>query len=176
VTDGKLRERVERSLPAEMQGERRFVVWRAEPSEATGKPTKVPYVASKSRTERKASSTNSGTWRTLEAALDCYESSGRWDGIGYMLHGSGRVGLDLDDCIRDGLLHPEARAVAELFPEGYWEVSPSGKGIKGVVPGRRTWRRVETTATDWGGELGMYGEDENRKGARYFAITGEALT
>src|SRR5215218_7124258 len=70
---------VAENIPTEMKTYPAWVCWRFE--ERGGKRTKIPYVAGGNR---KASSTDSRTWRTFMQALEAYKG-GAYDGIGFVL-------------------------------------------------------------------------------------------
>ncbi len=128
-------------IPGQLTRDARWVVWRLEPKpDKPGEWTKEPYKAAKP--SEHASSTNSNTWATFDAAFMAYQMSQVLDGVGYNLEGSGIVGLDLDDAIdEDGRIKSWAREIVDAFP-GYWERSPLGRGLRGLAlgtlpPGRR---------------------------------------
>lgn len=144
------------SIPASMQTERRWMLWRIEMRD--GRATKVPYIAS--RPAERASSTDPATWTDYLTALAAYED-GKADGIGFAL-GDGWVGLDRDHCISEGEIDGEGQAMLEEI-ETYAEYSVSGTGIhliaRGTLPpGPRRMGHIE--AYDSG---------------RYFTVTGARL-
>ena len=158
------------SIPVELRREARWVVWRYEwrdDGKGGGTWAKVPYRASADR-RGKASSIDSETWATYEAAQDAYEHTQRarrtpFDGVGFVL-GDGFVGVDVDDCRdpRTGELTTEAREILSTL-NTYAEASPSGTGVHAIARG----------------ELPTGG---NRRGhvemcaiARYFTMTGAHL-
>jgi primase-polymerase (primpol)-like protein len=57
----------------------------------------------------------------------CQSDSG--DGLGFVLNGDGIVCIDLDDCVTNGVVDPEAAKFVELLGETYSEFSPSGRGL-----------------------------------------------
>jgi putative DNA primase/helicase len=101
-------------------------------------------------------------WMTFGEAAERFASPSV-DGLGFVL-GDGWGGLDLDDC-RDpesGELHPLAQLLTEEIG-AYWEVSPSGKGIKFF--GRAScW--LELTFKEDGIVL------ERKEQRSYFAVVG----
>src|SRR5271167_185063 len=73
-----------------------------------------------------AKSNNSDTWSThaeCQNACDLHES---W-GLSCMIT-EPYVGVDLDDCITDGVISPWARAIIDAA-QTYTEISPSGTGL-----------------------------------------------
>lgn len=106
------------------------------------------------------------TWGTWEQAVDCAKINDL-DGIGFMFHPESMaiVGIDIDDCIDEaGELSKFARETVESIP-GYWEISPSGKGLHALVLGTLPEGRRKHP------KLGfeMYERD------RYFTVTGNQL-
>lgn len=107
----------------------------------TGKPTKVPYAATRRGGPRQGfgSSTTPDTWGTRREAetraVDlAHGSSAAMTGVGVALgtldEDQTLAGIDLDSCIDDnGELAPWAGAILEAVPS-YAERSPSGQGIK----------------------------------------------
>lgn len=57
---------------------------------------------------------------------------------------SGRVFVDIDGCIRDGNLDPMVEGFLRALP-GYWEITPSGTGLRGIMHGTLS-RNVLKTA------------------------------
>src|SRR4051812_44515980 len=54
------------------------------------------------------------TRRTLDVAYMAYQRDHRFSGIGYLMHGTGLVGIDLDTCVGpDGTIAPWARAIMD---------------------------------------------------------------
>ncbi len=129
---------------AEPKRLKQWVVWKYEEEAGRDRPAKVPYNPS---THRRAKPNDPSTWRTYQQALTCKEEHG-YAGVEFVFtEDDPYVGYDLDDC-RDpetGEIHPAALALAARFGT-YWEVSPSGTGIKmigeGTKPGTRCalWR------------------------------------
>jgi primase-polymerase (primpol)-like protein len=96
---------------------RQWVVWRYDRQE------KVPYSP---RTGRRASVTDSSTWGTVEDAQLVRDG---YDGIGFVFtEDDPYCGVDLDDCVHDGLIEPWALEIVESL-DSCWEISPSGRGI-----------------------------------------------
>lgn len=94
-----------------------WVVWRYEGSQ------KVPYCPT---TGRKASVADSSTWGTFEDAQLVRDG---YDGIGFVFtEDDPYCGVDLDDCVHDGLIEPWALEIVESL-DSCWEISPSGTGI-----------------------------------------------
>ena len=145
------------NIPKAMKSYCHWVCWRLE--ERDGEPTKVPYDPA---TGRRASSTDSRTWRSFEEAIAALGVGG-YDGLGFMFSsGDPFTGIDLDEC-RDpetGKLEPwAATIVAEAG--GYAEASPSGTGVHIIVRGKGPNKKR--------GRVECYSE------RRFFTMTGRAL-
>jgi hypothetical protein len=147
-------------IPRALKDRDQWVVWRQE--ERSDRLTKVPYSAGSSQP---ASSTDPVTWVTYEAAVQSYQRGG-CTGIGYVFsEKDGFCGIDLDNS-RDaetGVLKPWARQIVENL-DSYTEVSPSGRGVKIFIRGRKPGDRCRRKYHD--GEIEIYDRD------RFFTLTG----
>jgi primase-polymerase (primpol)-like protein len=124
-----------------------------------GKRTKVPYRATGGR----ASTTQPDDWTTYEAAVDAEPD---YDGIGFVFAGNGIVGIDLDNCLVDGMAKPWASALLSRFACTYAEISPSGVGVKVWVKGKLPTERGHRKG--WrDGAVEMYDR------GRFFTVTGD---
>ncbi len=152
------------NVPEELRRRPQWVVWKYE--ERGGKSTKVPYIAGGGG---KASSTDSGTWRSFGEAVQALnaerspKASPRYDGVGFVFSsGDPYAGVDLDKC-RDpetGELEEWAvRIVQDLG--GYAEASPSGTGVHIIIRGKAPGKKR--------GKVEAYSSE------RYFTMTGRAL-
>ena len=118
------------TLPAELQENGRFCVWRYETRPGSDKPTKCPY---NPRTGGGAQSTNPATFAPLPAALEaltCSQSTAApYSGLGVGIFGD-VCAIDIDHCIdADGVLSDLAADVLEIM-SSYTERSPSGTGLR----------------------------------------------
>ena len=110
-----------------------------------------------------ASSSNPETWGTFEEAVTAVEQA-RYDGIGYVFHGTDLIGIDLDAGFdQDGFLSDMAIDIL-AHCGSYCEKSRSGRGVhilvKGCLPfsGRNNRAGVEMYQT-----------------GRYFICTGKQM-
>src|SRR5690625_3252777 len=99
------------------------------------KQNKVPYQVKR----KKANSTNPNTWTSYENVI---KSINIFDGVGFVLSKRDPyIVIDLDDCIIDGEIQPEAKRIIKSL-NSYTEISQSGNGIhiflKGKKPGSRS--------------------------------------
>ena len=110
-----------RDLPA-------WVIWRFEDNPGGGKPRKVPYYASGGKRHgEQGGPKDVANLVTFDAAKAAAVRRG-FDGVGFAtLHQFGICALDFDNCITDGVVHPDVDA---LLVNTYAEYSPSGQGIR----------------------------------------------
>ncbi len=139
-----------------------WVLWKL--VERGGKPTKVPVAPN---TGWNASSTDPATWGTYKQATFRAMGSETYRGVGFVFtEADPYCGIDLDDCIVDGQLTPEAREIIDSFPT-YTEVSPSGKGVKLFLRGRKPEHAGCAT-----GKIEGMARIEVYDSGRFFTVTG----
>lgn len=139
-------------IPEELKNEKAWVnVWNT---------SKVPM---QSTVRKAASASRPDTWSTYQEAIEAVER-GVYDGIGYVFHGTGLVGIDIDaGFTEDGFLSNLAIDVIGAC-RSYTEKSRSGRGVHILVKG----------------SLPFQGKN-NRQGveiyqsSRFFIMTGEVL-
>ena len=139
-------------IPAELREQRAWVnVWNG---------GKIPMQS----TQRKgASASNPATWSTFDDATAAVEN-GHYDGIGYVFHDTGVVGIDIDDGYDpDGFLTNLAIDIMGKC-KSYTEKSRSGRGVHIIVRGNLPFKGKNNRA---GVEI--------YKDARYFIMTGHQL-
>lgn len=150
-------------IPAALRERDQWVCWRLEARDGDDKRTKVPYQAA--RPNRKASSKAEHTWSSLALALQtAADPRHQFDGVGYVFSADDPyAGFDLDNIIDEhGAIADWARPWL-LDLNTYVEVSPSGRGVKGIVIGRLPGAGVNA------GSVELYDQ------GRYFTITGRRL-
>lgn len=152
------------SVPQALKELDQWVCWKYK--QRDGKPTKPPYNA---RTGFPASSTDNLTWCSFQEAKRAFRS-GKYEGIGFVFASSDNfAGIDIDDCI-----DPETKQLssyAQVFVDNhptYWEVSPSGTGIKGFL------RISSFLGIKRGAVNGL--AVELYCGSHYFTVTGRHLS
>jgi putative DNA primase/helicase len=153
------------NIPDELKARRQWVVWRYEFRDR--KWTKVPYQPAHPRW--KAKTDDPSTWSTFDAAWSTFLAGG-FDGIGYVFSKDDPyVGIDLDNCLKDGRPLEWARDFISDFAGTYGEISPSGNGVKlwcsGKLEGDGT--RRNGFGPDGSGAIEMYDQ------RRFFAMTGQ---
>ena len=122
------------SIPEWLRQWNRWLCWTA--VHEGGKVAKVPRSVNDPRVG--ASTNNPDQWGSFESARKA-TSSGLVSGIGFVLtniieDGGRLVAVDLDRCIEKQVIKPWAQAIVDEL-EGYWELSPSGNGLRGFFIG-----------------------------------------
>ena len=114
-------------FPMSLAERRQWICWRLEPSSKGDRPNKTPYSP---HANRRASSTDPGTWGTLAEAQAARKRYG-YTGLGFVFtNDDDFVGVDIDHCRNKdtGALNDTAAAVVAKAAT-YVEVSPSGEGL-----------------------------------------------
>ena len=151
------------NVPADLKSQNQWLLWSYVPhKDSTKKPRKMPrYVDGSPRKGDQNSKEQKSRLTNFEDAtfgadlMDC--------GIGFqMLKDDGLVAVDLDDCIdQNGKLDEYSSSIIKDLP-GYWEISPSGKGVRGFFKGSTKTRRND--------------KFEVYCGVQFLTVTGNALT
>lgn len=125
------------AIPQELRERPQWLVWRLDPERG-----KIPYQAR--RLSQMARANDPTTWATYDEAVDKMAAANApsatrlvkpVDGIGFVpTKDDPFTFIDLDGCVVDGEIVPDAQQIIDSLP-GYWETSPSGTGIRGVVLG-----------------------------------------
>lgn len=122
------------ALPEELKKIPRWILWRLEWNGQKKKWNKSPYSAIPewNMTHEHASSTNPASWAdfaTADAALQW--GAGKYNGLGFVLTGSGYTCVDLDHSLNDGNASDLAADVLDMFGSTpvYTEISQSGEGL-----------------------------------------------
>jgi putative DNA primase/helicase len=153
------------NVPEELQALTRWVAWTPKLTD-DGKVTKIPRIATTAPGGH-ASTTDPNTWRSFDEAKRALSWAA---GVGFVFaDGDDYVGVDLDDCLVDGAIHPDARVLLDEL-DGYTEVSPSGAGVHVIVRGSLNGGRNRTYETPWGGAFEVYAR------GRYFTMSGTPAT
>jgi hypothetical protein len=150
------------NFPAELAALPQWVCWRLEKDAKGERDTKIPY---NPRSGGKASSTNPGTWNTLEFAEKAQRQHS-YTGLGFVFTKEADiVGVDIDHCIdpTTGALNETAAAILGKVPPTYVEISPSGTGLHIFLRG----------AMPAGGSKNSKSGVEMYAHARYFTMTGK---
>lgn len=123
------------NIPAELREEKAWVnVWEG---------SKVPMQAT---VRKAASSSNPDTWSNYIDAEHNVQH-GYYDGLGYVFHDTGVVGIDIDDGFTDGFLNPLAADIIGHC-QSYTENPEAGEGfIFSFVVSCPS--RVRTTVPPW---------------------------
>lgn len=147
-------------------------VWGTETDPKSGKPAKRP---AHPRTRRPLSTNAPGTWPAFAEARQAYRDHPQGAaGLGVLM-GAGMIGVDIDGAfLASGELKAGAAAIINANPEGYWETSPSGRGVRGFVRGKLPGDFTNRKATGNDGEtfgLEVYGGSAGR----FLTVTGQRL-
>lgn len=141
------------SIPKEMQQDRAWV--------SVLNKSKIPYISTSNM--QAASPSNPDTWSLFEDAVTSVKM-GLYDGIGYVFHNNGLIGIDIDAGFdEDGFIN-ELSTDIMTHCQSYTEKSRSGRGIhvilRGSLPfsGKNNRENVE-----------MYCD------RRYFICTGKSI-
>lgn len=139
-------------IPAELREEPCWVnVWNS---------SKVPMMTT---AVQAASSSNPLSWGTFDKAAENV-CKGLYDGIGYVFHRSGLVGVDIDVGREDdGMITPVAFDIIHRC-KSYTEISRSGRGFHILVRGR----------LPFDGKNNLRGVEIYQSG-RYFIMTGRQV-
>src|SRR5712692_3755750 len=153
------------AVPAELKEFPNWVVWRYE---KRGEETTKPLYDAK--TGQYAKSSDSTTWATF-AQVKAVES--RYDGIGFVIHGTPLVGIDFDGVVHNNEPEHFVLALLKLLGNPYCEISPSGNGLRVFVYGTlagtvgRKFLGKDKDGKKYGAEI--YSGTE---GGRYLTVTG----
>ena len=151
-------------IPLELEGLKQWVLWRYV-DKGGDKPSKVPVAADGSF----AAVDNPQTWLTSSEALLIKDKlDGDADGIGFVFtNNDDFFGVDIDNCIDSETeqIKPWAQSIIDDLPT-YWEVSPSGKGVKAFCRGQLPLG-FKNRAPVEDGCLEIY------YARRYFTLTGD---
>jgi len=150
------------AIPADLRERDQWVVWRYE--KRAGRRTKIPYDP---RSGGNASAAESETWTAFDVAWETFQQTRRYDGLAYVFSADDPFcGFDLDDCLdEEGQLLWGGDLLETL--DSYCEISPSGRGLKLIVRGKKpAYARCKTT-WNGGGTIEIYDQ------RRLFAITGQ---
>jgi len=149
------------NIPAELRALRRWAVWKAIWNEGRQKYDKIPY----SPQHYGLSTKKVSEWGDFETASKTLSlNPTRYSGLGLVLTGmTNVVGIDLDECRRDGQIAPWAREIVDAMGS-YTEVSPSGTGLRILATGQ--------FHTDWNNhDIGI--EMYSGHTPRFLTITGD---
>lgn len=116
------------SIPFDLRKHDRWVLWKASlRNAARDKWDKTPTNTS----GYNLSWSDVGTWKAFDSISVDYALSEGANGVGFVLNGvENLVAIDLDNCFPGRTLAPWAAAIVAKL-DTYWELSPSGKGLRG---------------------------------------------
>jgi hypothetical protein len=144
-----------------------WVCWRY--VERDGKKTKVPVCVASGLN---ASSTDSATWTTFDAAHEAYQRSSHLVGVGFVFTKDAPfAGVDLDRCLDEQGNFLWGQEIVEQLAT-YTEVSPSGRGVKLFLRAKKpafARCRRDGFGPERDGEIEIYDQ------GRFFVVTGRRL-
>lgn len=120
-------------IPAALRERPQWVCWKYITRD--GKQTKCPI---NPRGGGRADSTDPSTWSSFDEAVAAWRGNDRYAGVGFVYSADDPfAGIDLDGCIDDGgTVVLSARDIIDSL-NSYTEVSPSGRGVKVFIAGRK---------------------------------------
>lgn len=119
------------AVPDNVRGLKQWLVWKFEAADKPGeKPRKVPwYVDGHRRQGIQGSADDRARLSDFDGALKAL-NTGRYTGVGVaLLDGSPLNALDFDNCVDEGVIAAEIRALINESAS-YAETSPSGQGVR----------------------------------------------
>lgn len=152
-------------IPAALRERSQWVCWKY--ITRGGKQTKCPVNA---RGGGLADSTDPATWASFDEVVAAWKAGG-YAGIGYVFTADGPfAGIDLDGCIDDaGNIVSTARQIIDAL-NSYTEISPSGRGVKVFIAGRKPdGIGCKSKAIAGFKESEVYDRD------RFFTVTGQRV-
>jgi P4 family phage/plasmid primase-like protien len=166
------------NMPAELKGYKNWVLWKLIDRNDGKKPTKIPvktWYSKELSLKNKpigfnSSSSNPKFWDTYENVKKAYET-GKYEGVGFMFGNSPFCGIDIDNCVPDGLTN-KALGLMRKF-NSYTELSPSGTGIHTIIKAVKKGKGSKNPQWDCvnGRQSGLEIYDDGR----YFTMTGKRI-
>ncbi|MEN1682019.1 MAG: AAA family ATPase [Planctomycetota bacterium] len=151
---------VSKNIPSRLTRQPRWVRWRD--MRGSKKPLRLDGTL--------ASVSDPSHWADHDLAEAMGEAADA--GLGYVFaQGDGLVGIDLDNCLENGVLAEWAEAIIKSV-NSYCEISPSGRGVKIWVGGELP---IPTSGKRTDGPGGPGTALEVYHHSRYFAFTGQPL-
>lgn len=117
-----------------------------------------------------AKTNNKKTWNTFSQALEGTKKYKNYL-IGIMFAETLKgclCGLDIDNCIINGVIHPEAMKIVQTF-NTYTEISQSGTGLHLIFYAKKKGKKCVNANIEWCGKLELYDN------GRHFALTGNVI-
>jgi len=150
------------AIPPDLRERDQWVVWRYE--KRAGRRTKIPYDP---RSGGNASAADPETWTAFDVAWETFQQTRRYDGLAYVFSVDDPFcGFDLDDCLDEGGQLLWGADLLETL-DSYCEISPSGRGLKLIVCGKKPAYARCKAPWNGGGTIEIYDQ------RRLFAITGQ---
>jgi hypothetical protein len=162
-------------IPAELRGLKRWVLFTLVWDDSKQKNKKPPHSPITGEAIG-ATEKHKDHWVTFDEAIAAarrFSNDPRFPrgvGVGLVfVEADGYVGIDFDDCVVDGKIHPEVERWLRWFPT-YKEFSPSLTGVHFICKGRIAKALTATPVPNGGGaKCEMYAD------GRYFTVTGKRI-
>jgi len=150
-------------IPQQLKDMRRWAPWKAVWNETRQKYDKIPYHPD----HYGLSTKDVKRWVDFDTANSSQRlNPSKYKGVGFVLTDiTDVVGIDLDNCVKDGVIAPWALEIIDAV-SSYTERSPSGNGIRILATG--------TFHSDWNNhDVGI--EVYAGHAPRFLTITGDAV-
>lgn len=119
------------NIPTELKILPRWALWKALWNDNRGKYDKIPYHPDGYGLSTK----NVDRWVSFDIAKSALDQNSQYSGLGFVLTDvKDIVGIDLDNCYKDGQMAPWAKHIVDTV-NSYTEISPSGNGLRIICNG-----------------------------------------
>ena len=154
------------AIPEELKKYPNWLVWKKVPKDKGGF-SKVPFSP-----KTKKGLHNVAECDTFENAVKVFKAGGdRWGGIGFHFSNTPFVGIDVDHCIKSGVLDEGIRIITVAMFNSYTETSPSGTGLH--IIGTAEDLEILANKAKYDHDNDIVFEMYNEK--RFFTVTGDVF-
>ena len=154
------------AIPEELKKYPNWLVWKKVPKDKGGF-SKVPFSP-----KTKKGLNNVAECDTFENAVKVFKAGGdRWGGIGFHFSNTPFVGIDVDHCIKSGVLDEDIRIITVAMFNSYTETSPSGTGLH--IIGTAEDLEILANKAKYDHDNDIVFEMYNEK--RFFTVTGDVF-
>lgn len=130
------------SIPEALRVHERWVPWIASPRPNRKHKWDKKPVSPNSMQAGPWSWSDPDNWSTLDETYAVYQKRDDVSGVGFVMNNIGEdvfgddiIAIDLDNVVNDGDVEKAGQRIVDDFPT-YWEISPSGTGLRGFVRGK----------------------------------------
>ena len=154
------------AIPEELKKYPNWLVWKKVPKDKGGF-SKVPFSP-----KTKKGLHNVTECDTFENSVKVFKAGGdRWGGIGFHFSNTPFVGIDVDHCIKSGVLDEGIRIITVAMFNSYTETSPSGTGLH--IIGTAEDLEILANKAKYDHDNDIVFEMYNEK--RFFTVTGDVF-